>query len=315
MTDINRWLAQHIPPQTGKTALITGANSGLGFEAAKVLAAKGARTILAVRDPAKGERAAAAIRSATPEAALAVLPLDLASLASIRAAAASFLQTYDRLDMLINNAGVMAIPRRTTADGFEMQFGTNHLGHFALTGLLLPLILKTPAARIVTVSSGAHVLGRINFEDLHGERRYQPWLAYGQSKLANLLFAYELQRRLAAAGSPVISAAAHPGYAATNLQAVGPEMAGSALGRRLMAFANRFFAQSAAMGALPEIYAATAPNVRGGDYIGPDGPLGQRGFPKKAQSNARSHDQAAAARLWAVSEALTGVQFEPISAN
>jgi len=190
-----------------------------------------------------------------------------------------------------------------------MQFGTNHLGHFVLTGLLLPLIRRTPAARVVTMSSGVHILGRINFADLQGERSYQPWLAYGQSKLANLLFAYELQRRLAAAGSHVISVAAHPGYAATNLQAVGPEMTGSAIGRALMGFGNRLFAQSAAMGALPELYAATSPAVVGGDYIGPDGFLGQGGFPVKARSNGRSHDRGVAARLWGVSEQLTSVTY------
>lgn len=309
MTDRDRWVETHIPSQGGKVALITGANSGLGFEAAQVLATKGARVILAVRNAAKGERAATEIRRTVPAAQLELLPLDLASLASIRRAAVEVLRTYDRLDMLINNAGVMAIPRRLTADGFEMQFGVNHLGHFALTGLLLPRLLQTPAARVVTVSSSAHFLGRINFADLQGERRYQPWLAYGQSKLANLLFAYELQRRLAAAGGQVISVAAHPGYAATNLQTVGPEMAGSALGQRLMALANRLFAQSAAMGALPEVYAATSPDVCGGDYIGPDGRLGQSGFPKKVASSRRAHDQVVAARLWGVSEALTGVKY------
>ncbi len=312
MTDRDRWVETQIPSQQGKSVLITGANSGLGFEAAQLLAAKGARVILAVRDAAKGERAAAAIRGRVPAAELAVLPLDLASLASIRSAAAGVLRSYDRLDMLINNAGVMAIPRRLTADGFEMQFGVNHLGHFALTGLLLPLLLRAPAARVVTVSSGAHVLGRINFEDLHGERRYHPWAAYAQSKLANLLFAYELQRRLAAAGCRMISVAAHPGYAATNLQRVGPEMRGSRLGMWLMGVSNRLLAQSAAMGALPEVYAATSPDVQGGDYIGPDGPLGQRGFPKKARSSARSYDLDTAARLWTVSEALTGLRFEEI---
>lgn len=309
MIDYDRWIAQHIPPQTGKTALITGANSGLGFEAAKILAHQNAHVIMAVRDPVKGERAAARIRYAVPGADLEVLPLDLASLASIRSAAAAFLSTYDRLDILINNAGLMAIPRRTTADGFEMQLGTNHLGHFALTGLLLPLMLETPAARAVTVSSGAHILGRVNFADLQGERFYQPWLAYGQSKLANLLFAYELQRKLAVTGGSTISVAAHPGYAATNLQAVGPEMVGSAWGKQLMSLSNRFFAQNAALGALPEVYAATLPGVRGGDYIGPDGLLGQGGRPKKVRSNGRSHDRAAASRLWAVSEALTGVNY------
>ena len=307
MTDFARWVEQNIPPQTGKTALITGANSGLGFEAAKVLAGKGAHTVMAVRDTAKGEKAAADVRAAVPNADLEVMALDLASLASIRAFA--FMSGHNRLDLLINNAGVMTIPYRTTADGFEMQFGTNHLGHFALTGLLLPLLLHTPDARVVTVGSGLHVLGKIDFANLNGERSYSKWGAYGQSKLANLLFAYELQRKLAAAGSEVISVAAHPGYAATNLQAVGPEMEGSKLWARIMPAANRVLGQSAAMGALPEVYAATSPAVRGGDYVGPDGFLGQQGFPKKVTSNGRSHDQAVAARLWAVSEELTGVRY------
>jgi NAD(P)-dependent dehydrogenase (short-subunit alcohol dehydrogenase family) len=309
MTDFDRWIEPNIPPQAGKTALITGANSGLGFEAAKMLAGKGAAVVLAVRDTAKGEVATQAIRTAVPGAELEVATLDLASLASIRTFADAFARTHGRLDMLINNAGVMAIPCRATADGFEMQFGTNHLGHFALTGLLLPLLMTTPAARIVTVSSGAHMFGRINFDDLQGERSYSKWGAYGQSKLANLLFAYELQRRLTAAGSQAISVAAHPGYASTNLQSVGPEMEGSRIGRRTMSVANRVLAQSAAMGALPEVYAATSLAVRGGDYIGPEGLMGQRGFPKKVKSSARSHDQAVAARLWAVSEELTGVRY------
>jgi len=217
MTDFDRWIEQNISSQTGKTALITGANSGLGFEAAKVLAGKGATVTLAVRDTAKGDAAAAAIRAAVPGAELAVAALDLASLASIRTFADAFAGTHGRLDMLINNAGVRAIPHRTTADGFEMQFGTNHLGHFALTGLLLPLILKTPGARVATVSSGIHIIDKINFDDLQSERAYSKWAAYGQAKLANLLFAYELQRKLAASGSSVISVVAHPGYASTNL--------------------------------------------------------------------------------------------------
>jgi NAD(P)-dependent dehydrogenase (short-subunit alcohol dehydrogenase family) len=309
MTDYDRWIEQNISSQTGKTALITGANSGLGFEAARVLAGKGAAVTLAVRDTTKGEVAAAAIRAAAPGAKLAVAALDLAGLASIHSFAEAFAGTHGRLDMLINNAGVMAIPRRTTADGFEMQFGTNHLGHFALTGLLLPLLLTTPAARIVTVSSGAHVLGKINFDDLQGEQSYNKWGAYGQSKLANLLFAYELQRRLAASGSGAISVVAHPGYASTNLQSVGPAMEGSKFGKQTMSAANRVLGQSAAMGALPEVYAATSLAVRGGDYIGPDRLMGQKGFPKKVKSNTRSHDQAVAARLWAVSEEITGVSY------
>jgi NAD(P)-dependent dehydrogenase (short-subunit alcohol dehydrogenase family) len=307
--DPKRWIEENISDLTGKVAVITGANSGLGFETAKILAAQGAHVVLAVRDAEKGKQAAHEIERAIPPASLEVLSLDLASLASVHRFAETFAASHDRLDVLINNAGVMAIPRRVTADGFEMQLGTNHLGHFALTGLLLPLILKTPQARIVTVSSGAHQFGRMNFDDLQSERSYSKWGAYGQSKLANLLFAYELQRKLAAANSGTISVAAHPGYASTNLQAVGPQMEGSKLGARTMSAANRILAQSAAMGALPEVYAATSPAVRGGDYIGPDGFMGQKGFPRKVRSNSRSYDQKDAARLWAVSEELTGVRY------
>ncbi len=322
MTEYTDWIEQNVPDLAGKVAVITGANSGLGLEATKVLAAKGAHIVMAVRNPAKAELAAAEIRRALyrkesravgpPACGLEVTQsaLDLADLASVRRFADAFLATHERLDILINNAGVMAIPRRVTADGFEMQLGTNHLGPFALTGLLLPLILATPQARIVTVSSSAHILGRINFADLQHTRSYSAWGAYGQSKLANLLFAYELQHKLGSAGSTAISVAAHPGYAATHLQAVGPEMAGSAIGKALMAFGNRVFAQSAAMGALPEVYAATAPGVAGGDFIGPDGFLGQSGFPKKVRSNRRSYDRAVAARLWTVSEQLTGVSYD-----
>ena len=309
MADRDRWIEENVPDLNGRVAIVTGANSGLGLETTRVLARKGAQVVLAVRNAAKGDAAAAEIRADTPEANLRVMPLDLASLESIHRFAQAFLAAYDRLDMLVNNAGVMAIPRRKTADGFEMQFGTNHLGHFALTGLLMPRVLATHDARVVTVSSGAHQFGRIRFDDLNGERSYGKWSSYGQSKLANLLFAYELQRKLAAAGSGAISVAAHPGFANTNLQLVGPQMEGSRFGVRLMAIANRLMAQSAAMGALPEIYAATSPQVRGGDFIGPDGLLEQRGFPVKVKSNARSRDEAAATRLWAVSEQLTGVTY------
>jgi NAD(P)-dependent dehydrogenase (short-subunit alcohol dehydrogenase family) len=309
MTDYDRWLEQNIPDQTGKTVLITGANSGLGFEEAKALARHGAHVVLAVRNAAKGERAIADLRRAQPDASLEMLPLDLANLAAVHSAAASFMQTHGRLDILINNAGVMAIPHGTTADGVEMQLGTNHLGHFALTGLLLPLLLQTDGARVATMSSAVHIMGRINFDDLQSDRSYSKMGAYGQSKLANLLFAYELQRRLAAAGCNAISVAAHPGYAATNLQRAGPEMGGSRLRARTMAAVTRVLAQSAAMGALPILYAATSPSVRGGDYIGPNGRMGQHGFPKKVASSSRSHNQPVAARLWAASEQLTGVTY------
>jgi NAD(P)-dependent dehydrogenase (short-subunit alcohol dehydrogenase family) len=309
MMDHNHWIEENIPELSGKVAIVTGANSGLGLETARVLARKGAHVVLAVRSATRGGLAAEAIRADAPSASLAVMLLDLASLKSVRGFAQAFVAAHDRLDMLLNNAGVMAIPNRRTADGFEMQFGTNHLGHFALTGLLMPRILTTPGARVVTMSSAAHMIGKIHFDDLSGERSYAKWGAYGKSKLANLLFAYELQRRFAAAGSGAISVAAHPGYAATNLQLVGPQMEGAKFNLRVMSAANRVFAQSAAMGALPEIYAATSPEVRGGDFIGPGGLLGGRGFPTKAESSRRSHDPKTAARLWAISEQLTGVTY------
>jgi NAD(P)-dependent dehydrogenase (short-subunit alcohol dehydrogenase family) len=309
MADRDRWIEENVPSLTGRVAIVTGANSGLGLETARVLARKGAQVVLAARSEAKGAAAATEVLVGAPGASLTVMPLDLANLQSIRRFAEAFLATYDRLHILVNNAGVMAVPYRKTADGFEMQFGVNHLGHFALTGLLAPLMLKTPAARVVTVSSSAHLSGRMRFDDLNSERSYSKWGAYGQSKLANLLFAYELQRRLAAAGSSAISAAAHPGFANTSLQLVGPQMEGSQFRIKLMSAVNRLMAQSAAMGALPQIYAATSPEVRGGDFIGPDGFMEQRGFPVKVKSSARSRDVAAASRLWVLSEQLTGISY------
>jgi NAD(P)-dependent dehydrogenase (short-subunit alcohol dehydrogenase family) len=307
--DRDRWVEDNIPGLTGRVAIVTGANSGLGLEAARLMARKGARVVLAIRNAAKGRAAAEEIRTDVPAADLDIMYLDLACLESIHRFAQAFVASYDRLDMLVNNAGVMAIPRRKTTDGFEMQLGTNHLGHFALTGLLMSRIVGTLGVRVVTVSSSAHMLGRMNFDDLNSERSYSKWGAYAQSKLANLLFAYELQRKLEAVGSSAISVAAHPGYAATNLQRVGPEMDGSRLSLQVMSAANCVLAQSAAMGALPEVYAAASPLVGGGYYIGPDGFLGQRGFPCKAESSRRSRDREAAARLWTESEQLTGVIY------
>ena len=245
------WTAVDIPDQTGRTAVVTGANSGLGLQTSRQLARFGAHVVLACRD--KATRAAEAmtfIRSKVPDASLSTAPLDLADLASVRTFAAATLDAHPSVDLLINNAGIMAVPYRRTADGFEGQFGTNHLGHFALTGLLLPALLATPGSRVVTVSSGAAAMGRMHFDDLQGEGRYHRWLAYGQSKLANLLFAFELARRLAASGSAVVSAAAHPGYAATNLQSAGPREAGNWLAARFMELGNAMFAQSDAQGAL-----------------------------------------------------------------
>jgi NAD(P)-dependent dehydrogenase (short-subunit alcohol dehydrogenase family) len=282
-----------MPDQSGRTFVVTGANSGIGLSAARELAASGAHVVLAVRDTVKGEAAAAGLNG-DPE----VRALDLADLASVRA----FAQGLDRnIDVLINNAGVMATPHRTTADGFEMQLGTNHLGHFALTGLLLARIQD----RVLTISSGAHRMGRINFDDLQSERSYRRWPAYGQSKLANLLFMYELQRRLDAAGSPLRSVAAHPGWAATNLQ-----FHTESFQDRIMGLVNRIFAQSGEQGAWPTLYAATTPDLPGGSYVGPDGFLEQRGNPKLVGSSAAARDDDTARRLWEVSEALTGVRYE-----
>ena len=304
------WTHTDVPSQRGRTIVVTGANSGIGLEAARTLAGAGAHLVLACRDPRRAEAAAAELRAAHPAAAIEVLPLDLASLASVRDFASAFSARHARLDALLNNAGVMAIPRRTTADGFEMQLGTNHLGHFALTGLLLPRLLAAPAPRVVTVSSTAHRWGWMRFDDLHGERRYQRWLAYGQSKLANLLFTYELDRRARAAGRALVAAACHPGYSATNLQLVGPRMDGSRRMESLMSWANRVFSQEAAMGSLPTLFAATAPAVQGGDFYGPDQMFETRGHPTKVGSSARSRDALSARRLWEVSEELTGVRYE-----
>jgi NAD(P)-dependent dehydrogenase (short-subunit alcohol dehydrogenase family) len=309
MAGHRRWTVDDIPDSSGRTVVVTGGNSGIGYEAARALAGKGAHVVLACRDRRRASDAADAIRRAQRHARVEVMTLDLASLESVRAFAEAFRQHHKVLHVLVNNAGVMALPYRTTAEGFEMQFGTNHLGHFALTGLLLECVLATPGARVVTVSSVAHRFGRIRFDDLQSTRRYQKWEAYGQSKLANLLFTYELQRRFVGVGARAIAVACHPGYSATNLQAAGPRMAGTPFMERAMAAANRVLAQSAAMGALPTVYAATAADVNGGDYIGPDGVGEMWGYPRKVRSSARSHDADAARRLWEESEVLTGVRY------
>ena len=303
------WRPSQIPAQSGRVALVTGANSGIGFEAARGLARAGARVVLACRDLDKARQAEARIRAAQPEAALELLALDLASLAAVRSAAAAFVAEHDQLDVLCNNAGVMAVPRALSQDGFELQLAVNHLGHFALTGLLLEPLLRAEHARIVTVSSSAHRIGRIRFDDLDGERHYHKWVAYGQSKLANLLFAYELQRRLTAKGARAISVACHPGYAATNLQHVGPALTGSRLQAVFYRLMNASFAQSAEHGAWPTLYAATAPDVQPGDYIGPSGPGELRGAPVHASSMPASHDPELAQRLWQVSVERTGVDY------
>jgi NAD(P)-dependent dehydrogenase (short-subunit alcohol dehydrogenase family) len=302
-----KWTAADIPDQQGRVAVVTGANSGLGLIAAGALAKAGATVVLACRNTEKGEAAVESVLAESPGATVELESLDLASLDAVRAFAERFRSFHDGLDLLINNAGVMAPPRRQTADGFELQFGTNHLGHFALTGLLLGALEGRQDARVVTVSSTAHKFGRIHFDDLQAERRYFRWTAYGQSKLANVLFALELERRLRASGSKVKSLAAHPGYSATNLQSAAPPL----LDRVVMAVTNKLLAQSAEMGALPELYAATRPNLEGGLFIGPDGFEEQRGHPKVVRPVKAGRDEESAARLWSVSEELTGVSFPP----
>jgi NAD(P)-dependent dehydrogenase (short-subunit alcohol dehydrogenase family) len=299
-----RWDAGRIPDQTGRTAVVTGANSGLGLVTARELARAGASVVMACRNLDKGHAAVDAIRAGVPRAKLQLDELDLASLASLRSFADRYTATHDGLDLLINNAGVMAPPRRLTADGFELQFGTNHLGHFALTGLLLPKLEGCEDARVVTLSSTAHRTGRIAFDNLNGDRHYFRWRAYGQSKLANLLFALELDRRLRASGSTVKSLAAHPGYAATNLQSAAAPL----VDRLVMKVANGVVAQSDEMGALPTLYAATEPGLEGGTYVGPDGVGEQRGYPKIVQPSRAARDEPTARRLWQVSADLTGVR-------
>jgi NAD(P)-dependent dehydrogenase (short-subunit alcohol dehydrogenase family) len=287
-----KWTTEDMHPQDGRTFVVTGANSGIGLEAARALGAAGARVVVACRDTSKGEHAVAEL-----DGEFDVRRLDLADLASVRAFAS---ELEGDVDVLINNAGVMAVPRTKTADGFEMQLGTNHLGHFALTGLLLGRI----GDRVVTISSGAHRFGRMNFGDLMSERHYQRWLAYGQSKLANLLFMQELQRRLEEAGSSLRSVAAHPGYAATNLQ-----FHTQSIQDQLMGLSNKLFAQSAAMGSLPTLYAATE-DVPSGAYVGPDGLAEQRGHPHLVGMSGAARNEESARKLWERSEELTGVTYD-----
>jgi NAD(P)-dependent dehydrogenase (short-subunit alcohol dehydrogenase family) len=293
------WQESDIPDQHGRVAIVTGANSGIGYETARALAARGARVVLACRNEAKGRDAEQRIRSEAASADVRFEPLDLGALASVRAFAEKRIASEPRLDLLINNAGVMMPPYGRTADGFETQIGTNHLAHFALTGLLLESLRRTPKARVVNVSSLAHVAGTIAFDDLHSERSYGPIRAYGQSKLANLLFTRELQRRFEAAGVDALAAAAHPGSTRTELQRHSG----------LMDAVVRVFSQQPPEGALPTLYAATAGDVRGGEYFGPSGFAGCLGPPGRARSSPRSRDAVLAQRLWDVSEQLTGVHF------
>jgi len=298
---MGKWTTADIPDQSGRTAIITGANTGLGYETAAALAARGAHVVLAVRNLEKGKAAADLIATATPGASVAIQELDLTSLESIRAAADQLKSDYEAIDLLINNAGVMMTPKESTKDGFELQFGTNHLGHFALTGLVLDHVLAVPGSRIVTVSSVGHRFARkgIRFDDLQWDRDYSRVGAYGQAKLANLMFTYELQRRLA--GTNTIAAAAHPGGSNTELVRNLP------VALRGVATVLAPLMQGPEMGALPSLRAATDPGVLGGQYYGPDGFGEQRGYPRVVASSAASHDTAAQRRLWAVSEELTGI--------
>jgi NAD(P)-dependent dehydrogenase (short-subunit alcohol dehydrogenase family) len=301
------WSEADVPDQAGRTAVVTGANAGIGLETARVLAGRRAHVVLACRDPRKGKDAAAAIGSGFPHADLNVVHLDLASLASVREAAVE-LCALDRIDLLINNGGVMEPPYEQTEDGFELTFATNHLGHFALTGLLLDRMLEIPGSRIVTVSSEGHTSGVIDFDDLQSARGYRPEQAYFQSKLANLMFTYELQRRLAAAGAPTIAVAAHPGNARTGFGREMPLPVRVAMRPELWMLTS-WLMQSPERGALAAVRAAVDPGVRGGEYYGPPGRAQFTGYPERVESNDRSHDTAAQRRLWRESERLTGVTY------
>ena len=299
-----KWTAEDIPDQHGRLAIVTGANSGLGAVTARELARHGAQVVMAARSVDKGEAAAKEIAAVATGPEPLVRQLDLGSLDSIRRLADQF--SGQRVDLLVNNAGVMMTPRRTTSDGFELQLGTNHLGHFALTGLLLASVEESDAGRIVTVSSNEHKGGHIDFDNLQLERDYSPRGSYQRSKLANAIFAVELDRRLRGTHSSAISVFAHPGYAATNLQSTGP----TGLMKAVMAISNRVVAQPAERGALPILYAATAPGVQGGAYYGPDGRGEMRGLPKEVKAIPAAYDPSIGAQLWQISEELTGVHYK-----
>ncbi|WP_435118007.1 oxidoreductase [Halolamina sp. C58] len=315
------WDRSSMAEQTDRTVIVTGANSGLGYEATEAFAGHGADVVLACRSLDRAEAAAEEIRatladgpawaSAPDAGSLTVMELDLADLDSVARFADAFQSNFEDLHVLCNNAGVMAVPRGETADGFERQFGINHLGHFALTGHLLDDLRTTAGeTRVVTQSSGVHEQGEIDFDDLQHEESYDKWGAYAQSKLANLLFAYELDRRLDAADADTISVGCHPGFADTNLQFRGPEESGSTLRLWAMKAANALLAQSATQGALPMLYAATEAEIDGGEYVGPGGLMNMRGAPETQESSAASYDEETAARLWDVSEELTGVEYD-----
>lgn len=304
------WTQSDMPRQDDRQAIVTGANGGLGSHISLELARAGAEVVMASRDVDRGERAADDIRSRVPHARLRVLHLDLANLASVHAFAARYDETCSGLDLLVNNAGVMAVPRSITTDGYERQFATNHLGHFSLTGLLLSKLHARPAPRVVTVTSAFHRFGKLGFSNPQLPHRYAKWRAYSQSKLANLLFTYELARQASAQQSPLRSVAAHPGFAATDLQLVGPRMSGSTIQEKVALALNRCLAQSPAMGAMPILYAATAEEVTNGAFAGPDGLFGAQGYPKLARSSRASNSGVHARHLWDLSERLTTVRYD-----
>ena len=308
---MNKWMTKDIPSQKGKLAIVTGANSGIGYHTALELARAGADVILACRNAVKAEEAKARILAAVPQAVVEVAQVDMANLDSIRTFAESFVASGRKLDMLINNAGVMGFPQRTpTAQGFEGQFGTNHLGHFALTGELMPALLKTPHSRVVTVASIAHKGGRMRFEDPNWEKAYDPRKAYQQSKLANLMFGLELDRRLKRANADVASIIAHPGVAVTSIVSNGM---GTGMQAKIANVAIHLFAQSDARGAWPTLYAATSPDAKSGHYYGPDGIAEIKGLPVEVQPKPHAKDPVAAARLWHISEQMTGVEYVGVS--
>jgi protochlorophyllide reductase len=310
MPPMRYWTAKDISDQSGRTAVVTGANSGLGLETAAALAAHGATVVMASRNADRLQAAMAEVRRRHPDAVLEPAIVDLAALASVREAVGGILTDHPKIDLLIDNAGVMAIPRTETADGFEMQFGTNYLGHFAFTGLLLPAMVSTAGSRVVAVTSQVRRIGRIDFADLHGRARYGRWKAYSQSKFADLIFAVELDRRLRSAKAETIAVAAHPGYAATNLQT-----GTSWLQSSYYAIGNALFAQPAYAGAWPQLYAATAADVHGGELYGPGQAGGMRGYPKRDRIEARALDPAIGRRLWEVSVAATGVGYDALTAG